>query len=442
MQYLVCLIRSIALLALVLSLMDRSFAQPPRTTDAEKPIRPVLEEKLGIDSTPFGSVIVFDNRLDTSRFFMAQDGVYPPRQIGFEPSAAVAIERSLEDPAIHVKRGKVPLVISLRQLNIPNLSFRNRPVLKDKKFLGVRLAKAGDTQDYNMRQYLLFTADIFYKVGNNRYRKLFTMRKELVRWGLSIEGSVDYVLRLLLETASISYMRMQGPDLRHDNVLNTELKDRGSYINDSPNRDFTLAEINTNTQTLWSHFPVFKQTGNSIAGRYETFEDFRANNVIPSVVKMQSLKGDSIYQAQPHEKDSLDLSEAWGLFDGTFTYIRIADNYYLKLYRRGDGFYFFVPWSMPDMYALLSQVQPSLSDPHHSGSDNIIVNLGVSAIFAIIEAVQKKGVTNKKEQIIITGLTHDYRYCSVDMDSGDILYSRSPFVQDYIGKDAARPVER
>ncbi len=403
----------------------RTHAQTVERTNGPQRLRPKLQQKLAIDSTPFGSIVVLDNRLDTGRFFTFEDGLYPPMTIGFDTAAAIAIRQCLEDPQNRIKRGSVSLVINLRELDIPNLYSRLAPVLKTRRSFGIRMAKAGDTWSYNMRNYILFTADVYYKTGDDRYRKIFTIRKAQVRWGQSFQGSVENALELLLERASISFMKARGMRLRHNKFLNPELKDTSSYIIDKQGRDFTFAEINTNTRTLWPHYAVFNLNGSPIAGRWETFEDLRAANVIPEKVEMRSAKGDSVYQIRSNEKDSADLNEAWGVCDGNDLYIKIAHDRYLRFYRQDTGFYFFVPWSLPDMHALLAGVDYPISDPHNGSTNNLPADLGVAAIYAIMEATETKGVNAKKKKIIAEGLKHDYRYCRIDMDSGDILYDRN-----------------
>jgi hypothetical protein len=118
--------------------------------------------------------------------------------------------------------------------------------------------------------------------------------------------------------------------------------------------------------------------------------------------------------------DSLEDSRDWAVCDSGKYYVRIFRNIYLPLHRREFGFVFYVPWTLPDMYALLSLEENAANQPGNSShSGSLLLDLTAQALESLIQISSMKA---DAKRIVADGLKHGYRFCVVDMDSGDFLY--------------------
>lgn len=358
---------------------------------------PYSRRGMGIKYSPFGSVQVLDNRLDTGQIYIVQTGGYPPGRVVFDTVASAAIGGYLDEVIHHTRHGQETLLVDIDQLGISNR--RRIPRVwhpNQKHILGV--IRRDSVLNYDIRKNILLTANIYYKSGEGHYRKLFTIHKEYYYVDFPyVRSTITYLLNDLFSAASLAYSRDMGKG-----------------------EEFSLDRINIKVSDKWAGYPIVAGTPCG-SGRFRTFDDFRNGRVIPGEIKVRLIRNDSTYRINTGgSPDSLENSKDWAVCDSGNYYVRIFRNIYLPLYRRESGFIFYVPWTLPDMYALLS-LEENVSKPGADASytDNLIVDLTAQALES---AVQVSSVKASARKIVADGLRHGYRYCAVDMDSGDFLY--------------------
>ncbi len=296
---------------------------------------------MGIKYTPFGSVQVLDNRLDTGQIYIVQTGQYPPGRVVFDTIASAAIEGYLEDAIHYTRHGQETLLVDIDQLRISNR--RRIPRVwhpNQKHILGV--IRRDSVMNYDLRKNILLTANIYYKSGEGRYRKLLTIHKEYYYVDYPyVRSTFTYLLNELLSAASLAYSRDTGKG-----------------------EDISIDRINIKVSNKWAGYPIVGETPSG-SGRFRTFDDFRNGRVIPGQIGIRLITDDSTYRVNTGgSPDSLEDSKDWAVCDSGNYYVRTYRNIYLPLYRRESGFVFYVPWTLPDMYALHNTTQTSKKTNH------------------------------------------------------------------------------
>jgi len=379
---------------------------------------------LGIKYTPFGSVQVLDNRLDTGQIYIVQTGEYPPGRVVFDTIASAAIGGYLEDIMHHTRHDEETLLVDIDQLGISNR--RRIPRVwhpNQKHILGV--IRRDSVLNYDLRKNILLTANIYYKSGEGHYRKLFTIHKEYYYVDYPyVRSTITYLLNELLSAASLAYSRDTEMKLSSSKRLIQLMSDPRVVSYQGEGEDLSMDRINIKVSNKWAGYPIVAGTPCG-SGRFRTFDDFRNGRVIPGEIKVRLIRNDSTYTIYSGGRpDSLEDLRDWAVCDSGNYYVRIFSNIYLPLNRRETGFVFYVPWTLPDMYALLSLEENAANQPSNSShSGSLILDLSAQALESLI---QISSVKAGAKRIVADGLRHGYRYCAVDMDSGDFLYRENP----------------
>jgi hypothetical protein len=379
-------------------------------------------KQLDVDYTPFGSVTVLDNRPDSTKFYLAENGDYPPTAVGFDTTASIAIRQYLEGLTSYLKKGHIPLIINLRQLYIPNQRFILRTVEKDLSIFGIPAMRAASTRAVDARNFIWFVADIYYRSDDLHYRKIFTYQYQFSFLGYNyIRQRLEQIFAFLLETAGTAYAKANGLKIGTRKLYRI-IKDSSYYKYDPQQQDIPIAAISQKAELSWAAYPIFQVT-NLRSGLYRNFDDFRNNKITGSPIHLLFDGEDSVYRIQRQDKDSSALNKNWAVCDGKSLYFKIGRNTYLRFSRTDSGFFFSVPWSMPDMYAVLS-----IMEEHAVGrsgiaanSNNLFANLAAAAVAGTVDGIT---IPSRTKKIFAEGLKHNFRRCYIDMDTGDILYSQ------------------
>lgn len=375
---------------------------------------------MGVKYTPFGSVQVLDNRLDTGQIYIVQTGEYPPGRVAFDTMASAAIGGYLEDIIHHTRHGQDSLLVDIDQLGISNRLRIPRVWHPNQKHV-FGVLRRDSVLNYNLRKNIQLTANIYYKSGEGHYRKLFTIHKEYYYVAYPyVRSTITYLLNELFSAASLAYSRDTEMELSSSKRLIQLLGDPMVISYKGKGEELSMDRINIKVSNKWAGYPIVAGTPCG-SGRFRTFDDFRNGRVIPGEIKVRPIRNDSAYMIYSgRSPDSLENSKDWAVCDSGNYYVRIYRNIYLPLYRRKSGFVFYVPWTLPDMYAILSLEENAANQPANSShSGSLIVDLTSQALEFVIQVSSEKAGAKR---IVADGLRHGYRYCTVDMDCGDFLY--------------------
>jgi hypothetical protein len=153
-------------------------------------------------------------------------------------------------------------------------------------------------------------------------------------------------------------------------------------------------------------------------GRYRYFSEFREGRVRPDTIELRYDAKDSVYRLTNDP-----FGKCWAVCSRGDVYLQIYRGGYVKLYQDKGLLRFYVPRSVPDMYALLCMeiVQHRSSNTASSGNF-----LGDMAYRTVAGALDEKRVNRATRNITANGLRNNFRYCTIDMDTGDILFSETP----------------
>jgi hypothetical protein len=155
-----------------------------------------------------------------------------------------------------------------------------------------------------------------------------------------------------------------------------------------------------------------------------TFEHFKEDSLSRDPFSIISTTKDSLFKISIPKTDSFwNHHLPFAVVDDGKYYIQIIDSFYLQAEKLDSTFYFYVPWTLTDMYALLSieeiKTRNSSTIPP---SGNIVTDILGSVAAILIDDIAK---TSEERKIMKEGLKHSFRHCVINMNSGDFIYSNS-----------------
>jgi len=374
---------------------------------------------------PFDKIQVLDNRFDTSCIYTEETGVYPPHTVSFTEPAASAIEKYIYRLVSKSKKGNKELLFNIEQLQIPNVLYSlKRFKARKLKIIGVKKRRDG-IGTYDIRTRLLFEATAWYKNEEGRYNKFLTIKREYFYSGYDyLQRGMRHMLNECMQVAAILSADTAIEVAMLPRHVRKLLNDTATFRFSNDENNVPLEQINVNAREKWKNYPIYKDS--SIAtGIFPLFDDFKYNQVSPAHVAMAFNEKDSLYYLAAGTDSFVHTSPHWAIADGTNWYIKLGDSSYLKLNKANNTFNFYIPANLPDMYALLS-----IQENHIDGasttipsSGNLLVAIVGSLISSTInESITKSANRSMTKRLTEEGLKHNYRYCFINMSSGDIVY--------------------
>ena len=369
------------------------------------------EKRLYINYTPFDNIEVIDNRFDTTNILTVENGIYPLHKINIEQPAAYTIKHYILTAIAKLPKGNKTLLMSLKQLRVTNKSYVYRRRGKE-----TCLLFGG----------LMFEADLFYKTGRSKYKKILTIHKKYYSENILQQG-IATILNEALEAASNLNGNSLSAITTHPRKLKYLSKDTRSFVYTKDTAVVALEQINTNQQQKWADYLI---NSNPILsnGWYQNFDDFRDNKLTPGFIQMKWDDKDSIFVIDSKTRAAAKLQNGlpWAVCDSGNIYMALGPRAYLKLGRLNNTFYFYVPYTLPDMYAMLSMEKTGDDFVSAPSTGNILADLvGIVVTASIDYGIE----TAKNKKIRKNGLKSNYRNCYIDMDTGDIIYYRCTIIQ-------------
>lgn len=366
----------------------------------------VDKHSLNINYFPFDSIQVLDNRFDTTKIFIAENGNYPPTYLNFSPSTSIAIKNYINDAVKDCRKGDKKLLISIKQFHIPNKTYF------------IQKKKDSSTKVRNLRNYILFSAEIYYQTKEDRYRKIVTIKKNYYTYGTQMNEQFPIIINNIIEASCINISR--------DSISKTPkklmylLKDTASFNYSKDSTDISLEQINLNEKYKWSNYQIIKDSSYR-DGFYSMFDDFRSNFITSDSIQVKYEEKDSFYIISlSNYYTNNKYFYPWAVCKNDTLYIQFYKDAYLQLDKLNNTFYFNVPNSLPDMYALLSiEAIKNESYIESSITGNGFADLIAGAISGTVDAIIKK---SKENTIRKEGFKNNFRKCFIDMSCGDIIY--------------------
>lgn len=380
---------------------------------------------------PYSTVQVIDNRMDTTKIYTEQTGIYPPHHANFNEPAAAVIKRYIDSSIRDSKKGTGELLINIEQLYIANIHHAmvrytigkgtNRPISFRRR--GEHIA------GFNPRRFVYLQVTAWYKNEQGNYNKLLTLSR---RAGISnLDFDKDLMERLIGSCISAIALKAPGavPDYQKLSRKQKALVRYTVHFPDTYEENIPFEQINVNVRTKWKDYPVVKEN-TAVPGICYVFDDFKNNKITAANIQLALNTKDSLYYITPGSDVLFRKKPHWGVHDGTSWYIKLADSTYLKLSKQADTYGFYIPRNLPDMHAMLSmqenEIHSHTSSPSYTGANGVGLLAGLVA-FMIIDGIND-GVDNRlnkkmEKRLTAEGLRHNYRYCTLNMDNGDILYN-------------------
>ncbi len=304
MKYAICI--TVCLIATIIATTGKA-----QTITA---LKLTVHKKLhNIHELPFNKVIMFDNRFDTTKIKIRQDDNYPIKIIVFDKPALMSIQGYIEKIIRNYPKKNQPLYIDVKQMRFTNVS-----------------------------SDLFFWADAYFKTSDH-FKMVTTIKKS---YRVHYQGYLDSAYRRTITKALNELIEKVNTDYykQNNNELDAETFD---------------SAISTNVIAGWKAYPIISQNV-SANGVYETFDDFRHNKIKPVGFSLQMAR-DSIYRINFTESNTYYIKKN-NLYNHIFAicydgniYISILDKYFLCSKKMTNTFYFNVPFSLPNMYTMLSE---------------------------------------------------------------------------------------
>lgn len=363
---------------------------------------------------PYSSVRVIDTRLDTTKIYTEETGYYPPHSVTFAEPATEAIKKYINTAVQKSDKGSGELLIRIERLHITNIIQQPKYY---KRISRIRLQP--------VRQFIQFQATAYTNEKGN-YKKLLTIKRENDYIAYQyVDHAVSRLLNDCIRVIAWGTPDTNATSRKPSPKLKKLLKDTASFQFAKEANQLAFEQIDVNVRNNWKQYPVIKESNLPPAGICYLFDDFKNNRVTPTAIHAVFNEKDSLYRI-PGIDSLTHYTHHWGVFDGANWYIRLSDSTYCQLTRQGDTFTFYIPASLPDMYALLSiQARRSEEGSPHSNvsSGNIIASL----IADLVSSAVQQSIINAETRAITKqatneGLKNHYRHCSLNMDDGDIIY--------------------
>lgn len=381
---------------------------------------------------PYSTVRVIDNRIDTTKIYTAQTGIYPPRHVNFNEPAAAVIKKYIDSSIRDSKKGPGELLINIEQLSIANIhhSQIRYNTIKKRTIRPLSFRQRSEhLVSFNPRQFVYLQVTAWYKNEQGNYNKLLTLSR---RAGISnFDFDKELMERLVGSCIRAIALKAPGAVLDYQKLSRKQkaLVKYTVHYPDTYEENIPLEQINVNVRNRWKNYVVIK-TNSSVAGMAYVFDDFKSNKIAVAKIQLRLNTKDSLYYITSESDALVHKKPHWGVYDGESWYIKFKDSSYLKLNKQGDTYGFYIPRNLPDMYAMLSmeenQIHTNSSIPSYAGGNGggFLIWLVASLVVEAINDGVENSLNKKMENRMITeGLKHNYRYCTLNMDNGDILYN-------------------
>ena len=372
-------------------------------------------EKIYFDSVPFNKVRVIDLRFDTVEFYINHHGRYPVSYFRFQSTALDEISDYIIKRTSASLKGNKGLLIVIHQFRIPN---KTSVLTRSKK------NPNSSTKGSLGSNYTLFSANIYFELGEGQLQEVASINKKNHNYlpESPVEASIQKVLDDLIRTVVLFENSTQANIKTLPRKFREILRDSTSFKFARPHSTINENQIWESTKEKWEKYPVVAGITNQ-KGAYKNFDDFREDKADTTGFSIKYNEEDSVFRVLvPGMSKKERFYMPWAVKEDGNVFINIIGNVYVKATKQNGTFHFYIPYTLPDMYSLLSkealQSKSSSSSAHPSG--NLLIDFVGLVVEGIADSWIKKSGGRK---IMNEGYYHPFRYCYIDMDSGDIIYS-------------------
>jgi hypothetical protein len=328
-----------------------------------------------IKEIPFDQVKVFDNRYDTGKFKIEENGVFPPVEDRLDKSTALSIEAYLKEAIASTKRKKGLVYFSIRELEFGNI------------------------QELSGNLYI--KAEVYANYEGQLRKVLSTSR--VYPFNQSYAHTIEKALRTLLAETVEHY--------------------QGKHFSDT--LSYSVSQINTNVTSDWAAYPIMVQHPAALMGIYWSFEDFRNNHIDTNSFWVER-EADSTVRLRYPSSDKLlakkyvNIARVWALSYHDTLYFPLLDKYLLPLQKENNSFHFYLPEPLPDMYTIICGEMPYVFRAH--GPQVTYYSDRAIALAPVVP--EQAGINTGPKSF---AKPHDQRSklarnCYLNMDTGDIIY--------------------
>jgi hypothetical protein len=355
----------------------------------------------GIHNVPFSAVTVVDDRFDTTKLELMPTGARPFHDLVFAQPASIAVAEYIERVINRYPKADRRLYIDLLQLRFGNIGTRIGEGQANNVF---------HKNDPEIKYCLFLSANAYYADTNGGFKKVFSFKRPIVMQIKGLRG--DFYQRTIIKALTDFITALCAVDEK------ATAKDADSMAGEN---------FGKNVIEYWASYPINKLSVTS-NGIYPTFDDFLNNRIRSADFTLRQNEDSTWILDLP-----AGINNPWGVYYNGIFYYALNDprlpyskhnRILLPMTPQHNTFFFYLPHTLPDMYAILSAATVGgqgtfSSSPNPGGVGGLIIG----AVGAGVQA-QKNHLANvQKENVLIQGLRGDLRHCFLDMDSGDVVYN-------------------
>lgn len=372
-----------------------------------------IEDKGGSDS-PFDKCLVIDNRIDTV-FYTKPTGAYPLRTIDFSSGFSYQVSNFINSKCNNTTlRDPVELILAFDQFRITNIKFL--PVKKFNSNEYVR-AREGDWLYVTVNIYYKSKGDII-KIATVKTYRVFFLNKHYGKY-------ISELITDIYKVAELAYYK----NLMIQNKVTKKSKKitKGMDMIFYPKKvNFSKDSLELNVYYKWKNYPIINSTKPGANGFFWYFPFFQQNHFEKGDVELRFDPVDSTYMYLWHE--GLPRMPLIVFFNKDY-YVRIFENRYLKMYKKGYTFEFTVPYTYPNIYQWLSHNEViGTKNPPRDRYNTTNQFFYPDRLFP-----ENKEIFGIKDSIrnhrSIQQYFEKYRIGYFDMDTGDIIFFENRLIE-------------
>jgi|GEM_PF-3752085 len=357
---------------------------------------------------PFDSVIVLDNRNDTSTIQINENGKYPVETLNFSEPAPIAIRNYIRVSEKGITLGNKKIVL----INIKHLRGANKNyfIKKDKTKKGKVVDYLGATSNH-----IFLSADVYLQTRGSNFRKFITINDTYTPSYYFDHFSVKKLIDELMDAITLFYSDSIIPKPKEPYRFKRDITEKNHIIQSIDTAEVSIADIEMATKSYFTSFPILKASITE-TGIYPTFEEFRDNIITKETLKLgynASDSTDTLYAEL--DNATYRYHYPYAIADSGKLFMQLYDNKYVELTKVGNTFYFDVPRSLRNMYSILSGEKLDIEKSNNYYGGGL---LGTALILGS-EALQRSKISKMEKERMDNG---EYRHCIIDMINGDFIY--------------------
>ena len=365
------------------------------------------------DFCPFDSIIILDNRFNKDQVIgYIEDGKYPPKTLSVTSPLSQLLANYIGKVTHTCTKAHHILLINIQSLRTFNQIYSFRKNHYNDPY--------GIQKPIFTSNNVFFSADLYLSNDDQSFRKFITIQDASVE-PISLNFALTDLMNKVINACTYFYEGQDKPIVKPSKHTHRDVDHFPHFEVFHYSVSYSFDSINITNLNHWGKLPIY-QSKMIPDGVYNYFEDFRDNLPLPHEMSFIYNEQDSLYTFTRTKQDSIGKFHLpYAVAKNGKLYIHLVNASYVQLVKTDSSFYFNIPHSIPNMYAIQSAIKMGTSNyGMNSVTGNSIGGLVFILMADLTGAIIK---SSKMHSIIKDGKGSElYRHCFIDMNNGDFVY--------------------